>query len=74
MNLPVGWSVLLLLAAAWNLLIWPRFWQRIAADPRSRDEHGRATRFLRVHAGLIGVSVAFAVAIGVLGVLALLPG
>lgn len=70
-KLPVVWSLVLLASAAWNLLIWPRFWQRIAADPRSRDESGRATRFLTVHSVLIGVSLAFAVALGVLGVLTL---
>ncbi|MBO0608112.1 SCO4848 family membrane protein [Myceligenerans salitolerans] len=72
MNLPVAWSVLLVVTAGWNLLIWPRFWQRISADPRSRDADGRPTRFLVVHAVLIGVSLASALAVGVLGVLTLL--
>ncbi len=71
MSLPVGWSLLLLLTAAWNLLIWPRFWQRVVKDPRARDERGRTTTFLRVHAVLIGVSLALALAVGVLGVLTL---
>lgn len=66
------WSVLLLAAATWNLLIWPRFWQRIVADPRSRDADGRATTFLTVHSVLIAVSLALALAVGVLGVLTLL--
>jgi Na+/proline symporter len=67
-NLPVAWSVLLILAAAWNLLIWPRFFARVAADPRSRDQAGRRTRFYTVHAVLVGVSLALALAVGVLGV------
>lgn len=68
MNLPVAWSVVLVLAAVWNLLIWPRFFVRVAADPRSRDQAGRRTRFYTVHAVLIGVSLALALAVGVLGV------
>lgn len=71
MTLPAGWSVLLLVTAAWNLLIWPRFWQRVTKDPRARDEQGRTTTFFRVHAVLIGVSLALALAVGVLGVLTL---
>ncbi|SDS38007.1 hypothetical protein SAMN04489860_1421 [Paraoerskovia marina] len=71
MELPLIWSVLLVVTGAWNLLIWPRFWQRIAKDPRSRDASGRATRFLTVHAVLIGVSLVLGLAVGVLGVLTL---
>lgn len=71
MEISVGWSVVLIATAAWNLLIWPRFWQRIAADPRSRDADGRATKFLNVHSVLIAVSLALALAVGVLGVISL---
>ncbi|MFH6690451.1 hypothetical protein QVL82_16700 [Cellulosimicrobium funkei] len=71
MEIPVVWSVVLLVTAAWNLLIWPRFLQRIAKDPRSRDSDGRATRFLTVHVVLIAVSLVLALAVGVLGVLTL---
>ena len=71
MELPLIWSVVLLVTAGWNLLIWPRFWQRIAKDPRSRDAAGKATRFLTVHSVLIGVSLVLALAVGVLGVLTL---
>ena len=71
MDIPVAWSVVLILTAAWNLLIWPRFWQRIAADPRSRDTNGRATKFLAVHTVLIAVSLTLALAVGVLGLLTL---
>jgi len=70
-ELPLVWSLVLVLTALWNLLIWPRFWQRIAKDPRSRDASGRASRFLTVHSVLIGVSLVLALAVGVLGVLTL---
>jgi hypothetical protein len=70
-DLPLAWSILLIVTALWNLLIWPRFWQRIAKDPRARDADGRATRFLTVHAVLIGVSLVLGLAAGVLGVLTL---
>ncbi|MBN0041265.1 hypothetical protein JN535_13950 [Cellulosimicrobium cellulans] len=71
MELPVAWSVVLLVTATWNLLIWPRFLQRVAKDPRARDADGRATRFLTVHVALIAVSLLLAVAVGVLGILTL---
>lgn len=71
MDVPVAWSVLLLAAAGWNLVIWPQFLKRVRADERSRDADGRATPFLKVHVGLITISLAFAVALGVLGVLTL---
>jgi hypothetical protein len=71
-QLPAAWAVLLVVTGLWNLLIWPRFWQRVAADPRSRDAAGRPTRFRTVHAVLVGVSLVLGVAVGVLGVLALL--
>ena len=72
LSLPTAWAVLLLLTGLWNAIIWPQFWRRIVADPRSRDDAGRTTRFLRVHAVLIGVSLALGLAVGLLGVLALL--
>lgn len=72
MEIPVVWSVVLIVTALWNLLIWPRFWQRIVADPRSRDAEGRPTKFLTVHSVLIGVSLVLGLAVGVLGVLTLL--
>ncbi|WP_036960473.1 SCO4848 family membrane protein [Promicromonospora kroppenstedtii] len=72
MEIPVAWSVVLIVTALWNLLIWPRFWQRIVADPRSRDADGRPTKFLTVHSVLIAVSLVLGLAVGVLGVLTLL--
>lgn len=69
MNLPAGWSLLLLVAAVWNFVIWPPFLRRIAKDDRARDADGRPTTFLRVHAALIGISLSLAVAVGALGIL-----
>ena len=71
MDLPLAWSLLLLVAAVWNFVIWPPFLRRIAKDERARDADGRPTRFLQVHAILIGVSLSLAVAVGVLGILTL---
>lgn len=71
MDLPLAWSLLLLVAAVWNFIIWPPFLRRIAADDRARDADGRPTRFLRVHAILIGISLTLALAVGVLGILTL---
>lgn len=68
MDLPLAWSLLLLVAAVWNFVIWPPFLRRIVADPRSRDEAGAATTFLRVHVVLISISLALGLAIGVLGI------
>jgi MFS superfamily sulfate permease-like transporter len=70
-ELPVLWSVVLIVAAVWNLVVWPQFWRRVTKDPRARDDAGRPTRFYTVHAVLVGVSVVLAVLVGVVGVLAL---
>ncbi|WP_110590290.1 SCO4848 family membrane protein [Microbacterium suaedae] len=53
-------ALLLLVNAAFNVIVWPRFYTRIAADPRARDENGRPTRFLTVHAVLIGIALLLA--------------
>jgi hypothetical protein len=71
MELPVAWSLVLLVTAVWNFVIWPPFLKRVRADERSRDASGGATTFLRVHTILIAISLALAVAVGVLGILTL---
>lgn len=71
MELPVAWSSLLVVAGVWNLVVWPRFLQRVAKDPRARDTDGRPTRFLVVHVVLVAVSVVLGVAVAALGVLTL---
>lgn len=72
MEIPVVWSVVLLVAGVWNLVVWPQFWRRVARDPRARDDAGRPTRFLTVHAVLVAVSLVLGLAVAVLGVLTLL--
>lgn len=71
MDLPVVVSVLLIVAGAWNLVVWPQFLRRVVKDPRARDESGRATTFLTVHVVLVTVSLTLGLATGVVGIVAL---
>ncbi len=71
MDLPVAVSVLLIVAGAWNLVVWPPFLRRVLKDPRARDETGKATTFLTVHVVLVTVSLVLGVAVGVVGIAAL---
>ena len=71
MDLPVAWSLLLVTAGIWNIVIWPQFWRRIGTDARARTSDGTTTTFLRVHAVIIGVSFTFGLAVLVLGILTL---
>ncbi len=64
-------AIVLLLNALFNVIAWPRFYKRVAADPRARDAAGEPTRFLRVHAVLLGIALLLAVASLVAGVLLL---
>jgi hypothetical protein len=64
-------ATLLFLNAAFNLLVWPTFYRRIAKDPRAKDAAGKPTRFLIVHAVLIAVALVLAVASIVAGIAAL---
>lgn len=65
---------LLFVNAAFNVLVWPRFYQRVATDPRARDEHGAPTRFLIVHAVLIGAALLLAAASAIVAIVALTTG
>lgn len=67
---PVGTvgAVLLLVGAAFSVIVWPAFLRRVAADPRARDEGGRPTRFLTVHLALVAVAVIIAIAQAVVGI------
>lgn len=67
-------AALLLANAVFNVLVWPTFYRRVARDPRARDEAGRPTRFLTVHAVLIGIALLLAIASAVTGVIALIQG
>jgi hypothetical protein len=42
-------AILLLVNAAFNVLVWPTFYRRIANDDRARTADGKPTRFLIVH-------------------------
>lgn len=64
-------AVALLLAnAVFHLVTWPTFFRRVARDPRARDEAGRATAFLRVHAVLLAIALTLA-ALSILAAVAL---
>lgn len=71
MDLPVAWSVLLIVAGLWSTLIWPQFWRRVTKDERARTADGATTTFFRVHAVIIGLSFAFGIAVLILGILTL---
>lgn len=61
-------AVLLLVGAAFSLLVWPAFLRRVANDERARDARGKPTRFLTVHLVLIGAALLIALAQGVAGI------
>jgi hypothetical protein len=70
-----NWSVFLVLAGAFNWVIWPRFAAAIWNDQRAwSGEIGRSspTSFLLVHAVLISTAVAIGTVIVVLGARAFL--
>ena len=64
-------AVLLFLNAAFNVLVWPQFYKRVAKDPRARDENGKATKFLTVHAVLIAIALVLALVSALAGIAAL---
>jgi hypothetical protein len=65
-------AIVLLVNGIFNFIVWPPFYRRTASDPRARDADGKPTRFLKVHAILIGSALLLAVISLVFGVLALL--
>jgi hypothetical protein len=66
-------AVILLFAnAIFNAIAWPRFYPRIAADPRARDSDGRRTAFYTVHVVLIVIALVLAAASAITGVVILL--
>jgi hypothetical protein len=64
-------AILLFANALFNLVAWPRFYPRIAADPRARDASGARTAFYRVHVVLIAIALALGVLSAIGGVLVL---
>ena len=67
------WATFLILAGAFNWLVWPRFAVAIVADERS-FAGGAPTSFLWVHAVLIVAALTIGTAVGVLGVRAVRAG
>ncbi|MBW8762418.1 MAG: hypothetical protein JF592_07510 [Microbacterium sp.] len=64
-------AVVLFLNAAFNALVWPQFYKRVSNDPRARDENGKPTAFLKVHAVLIAIALVLALVSVLVGVVAL---
>lgn len=67
----IALAVLLFINAAFNVIVWPRFYKRVANDPRARDENGKATAFLKVHAVLIAIALVLALVSAATGIAAL---
>ena len=67
-------AILLLVGAGFCLIVWPAFLRRVADDERSRDAHGKPTRFLTVHLTLVSVALIIAIAQLVVGVWWLIDG
>jgi hypothetical protein len=64
-------AIFLLVNGVFNFIVWPPFLRRTARDPRARDAAGKPTRFLRVHAILIGSALLLAIVSLIIGVLTL---
>ncbi|KQR31696.1 MULTISPECIES: SCO4848 family membrane protein [Curtobacterium] len=64
-------AVVLFLGAVFNVITWPRFFQRVATDTRARDAAGKPTTFYTVHLVLLLVALAIAVASVIAGILLL---
>ncbi|WP_206475407.1 SCO4848 family membrane protein [Microbacterium sp. KRD172] len=67
----IALAVLLFINAAFNIVVWPRFYKRVANDPRAREAEGRATTFLKVHAVLIALALVIALVSVIAGIAAL---
>jgi len=65
-------AILLLVNAAFNVLVWPTFYKRIANDDRARDVDGKATRFFIVHIVLIGAALLLAAVSAVAAIVCLI--
>lgn len=72
MQLPLFAALLLIIAGAWSLVVWPQFLRRVMKDPKARDADGNATKFLTVHLVLVSISMVLGAATAVIGVLGLL--
>lgn len=61
-------AILLLVGAAFSVVVWPAFLRRVARDERARDAAGRPTRFLTVHVTLVAIAIVIAIAQAVAGI------
>ena len=68
MQLPLALSIVLVIAGLWTLIVWPPFLRRVFKDPRSKDENGAPTRFLKVHFMLVTTSMILGAATLVIGI------
>ncbi|SOC87369.1 hypothetical protein SAMN05660766_1041 [Curtobacterium sp. 314Chir4.1] len=64
-------AVVLFIGAVFNVVTWPRFFQRVAKDSRARDSTGKPTTFYTVHLVLLLLALLIAVASVVAGILLL---
>ena len=64
-------AVFLFIGAVFNVVTWPRFFQRVAKDSRARDAAGKPTTFYTVHLVLLLIALAIAVASVIAGILLL---
>ncbi|SDK42380.1 SCO4848 family membrane protein [Arthrobacter sp. ok362] len=68
MEVPAFLAVVLIIAGAWSLVVWPQFLRRVMKDPRARDAEGKATRFLTVHVVLVSISMLLGAATAAIGI------
>ena len=61
-------AILLLVNAAFTVVVWPTFYRRVAADSRARDSAGAATRFLTVHRVIVGIAYLIAAASAIVAI------
>ena len=64
-------AILLLANAAFNIIVWPRFFRQIAKDPRARTAEGKASTYFIVHSVLVAIALALAVASAIAGIIEL---
>lgn len=67
-------AIVLLLNAVFNAIVWPAFYRRVVKDPRSRDDAGKATRFLLVHVVIFTVALVLALVSAILGAMSIVAG